>query len=99
MNIVIPVAERDPDSTVCPIGKRACFALMALDEQNRISTIDFFDDKETLFESCDILVVMNPDEDLEEFSERGIPVLMAEYGATIEDIHEAFMFRQLRELG
>jgi predicted Fe-Mo cluster-binding NifX family protein len=99
MNVVIPIMERDPDSTVCLLGKCACFALMALDEENRIKMIDFFDDRERLFDSCDLLVVMEGDEEAEQYAARGVRVLTAPYGSTIEDIHEAIMFSQLRELG
>ncbi len=99
MRIVLPVSERDPDSSICKLDDRACFAVMELDENSRISTIDFFDDKEAIYTKADIFVIQDPEEDVDEVMEMGVKVLLAEYGATIEDIHEAFMFTQLREIG
>lgn len=98
MKIAIPVTERDPDSTISALEKRNCFALVDLDENARITTVDFFEDKDEMAGTVDILVVQDPGEEIEEFIEMGIQVLLAEFGSTIEDIHEAYMFTQLREL-
>ena len=98
MRIALPVSERDPDSSICMMDDRVCFAVMELDENARISTIDFFDSKDDIYTCADIFVIQSPDEDIAELMEQGVKVLLAEYGSTIEDIHEAFMFTQLREL-
>lgn len=99
MRIALPISERDPDSSICTMDERVCFAVMELDEKSRITTIDFFDNSDDIYKRADIFVVQSPEEDVEELMEMGVKVLMAEFGATIEDIHEAYMFTQLRELG
>lgn len=99
MRIVLPIIERDPDSTICRMDERECFAFMDLDAESRIKTIDFFDDKDEIFSHADILVIQDAEEDVAEFLEMGVTVLQAEFGSTVEDVHEAFMFTQLREIG
>ena len=98
MRIALPISERDPDSSICMMDDRVCFAVMELDENSRISTIDFFDEKDDIYQRADIFVIQSPQEDVAELMELGVKILLAEYGATIEDIHEAFMFTQLKEL-
>lgn len=98
MRIALPVNERDPDSSICMMDDRVCFAVMELDGNCRIITIDFFDNPDDIFQRTDIFVVQSSEEDVEELMENGVKILLSEYGATIEDIHEAYMFTQLREL-
>jgi len=98
MRIALPISERDPDSSICMMDDRVCFAVMELDDKSRITTIDFFDNQEDIYERADIFVVQSPEEDIEALLEMGVKVLQAEYGSTIEDIHEAYIFTQLREI-
>lgn len=98
MRIALPVKERDPDSSICMMDDRVCFAVMELDDKSRITTIDFFDNQDDIYQRADIFVIQSPEEDVEELMELGVKVLQAEYGSTIEDIHEAYMFTQLREI-
>jgi len=100
MLILIPVKGTDPKhATIVPIYEAERWALIDFNE-GIAQKVDFFDDRHaTGAEWIDFVVLANKFENYMEFMEEGMMVLSVREEETIEEIIEAFKFKELDEVG
>jgi len=67
-------------------------------EEGRVVEITFHDDKDAIEAWLDAVIVENDYEPVMEFMERQMMVLVAHTQRTIDDIVEAYLFRELHQL-
>ena len=98
MLILIPVKEKDENAKIEHILKNPFWAMITL-EEGRVQKIDFYEgDWQEIDEFFDCVVVKSKDDYVWPFFEQSIPVLEAPFQNTIEEIMEAFLFKELYEV-
>lgn len=98
MKLMLPMDRDDTqEGALVSIADAAVWALIEL-EGGQVSEIRFFPDKETLLEEWpDAIVVIGDFEPFMEFIEQQMMVLVAPMQRSIDDIVEAFLFKELHE--
>ncbi len=94
MNILIPI---DKDKKLCSLKENSSWSVATLDE-GKTKDILFYSSQDEIQEMIDYIVVRSKDEPTDDFYFEGVGVLIAPVQQTIEDIIEAYMFRELHEL-
>ena len=94
MNILIPI---DDEKKLCTMEKNSSWAVASLDE-GKIKNLQFFKTREEITEFTDYVVVISKEEFVSDFFIEGIGILIAPMQRDIEDIVEAYMFRELHEV-
>ncbi len=98
MLILIPVKEKDENSQIEHILKNPFWAIITL-EEGKVQNIDFIEgDWQQIDEFFDVVVVKSKDDYVWPFFEQSIPVLEATFQDNIEEIMEAFLFKELYEV-
>lgn len=98
MLILLPMDGKDEEeSKLTPIFEAKAWALLTADE-GRIQKIEFFDTREEIEEWVEVLVVVNDYEPVMNFIEEQIMVLVAHTQRSIEDVFEAFLFKELMDM-
>jgi len=97
MYILIPMSEADEDAKIALIPDAKSWALVEV-ENARATNITFHDNREDIEEFIEAVVVKSKDDYVVPFFEESIPVLEAPLQLYIEDIIEAYMFRELFEV-
>lgn len=98
MLILIPVDSNKRDSAeISSVLEAKFWALLDIDE-GKIQKIDFYDDKEKIDDFMDAVVVNSDFEQVMEFIEAQMMVLVAHTQKNIDDIVEAYLFRELHQL-
>ncbi len=98
MVLLIPVDKRDiEDAKIVTFDKRVVWMVVEM-SQGFVENHTFVDSKEDITELIDYVVVKNSDEDVEEFLDEGVEVLVAPSQIYAEDVIEAYKFRELHEL-
>jgi len=67
-------------------------------EEGRVIEINFYPDRSTIETPCDAVIVTNNYEPVMEFLDQQMMVLVAHTQRTIDDIVEAYLFRELHDL-
>jgi hypothetical protein len=67
-------------------------------EEGRVIEINFYPDRFTIETPCDAVIVTNNYEPVMEFLDQQMMVLVAHTQRTIDDIVEAYLFRELHDL-
>lgn len=67
-------------------------------EEGRVVEINFYPDRSALETPCDAVIVTNNYEPVMEFLDQQMMVLVAHTQRTIDDIVEAYLFRELHDL-
>jgi len=100
MLILIPVTGTDPKlAQIAPIYEAQKWALVDFDA-GVVRRVDFYDDRtQTGADWIDFVVLANRFENYMEFMEEGMMVLCVREEETIEEIIEAFKFKELDEVG
>ena len=100
MHILIPVDGEDPKkSKITTLMSLKKWALVDFDEGSTKS-VTFWDDRgSTDADWVEFIVLENKFENYLEFMEEGIMVLVRRQEESIEDIIEAFKFKELDEIG
>jgi predicted Fe-Mo cluster-binding NifX family protein len=98
MTIIVPVDSASADANIVKFLTAENFVEIVLDEENKIKTTNLYTTVDHFFDTCDYIVVPGNSEDMSEYLEAGIQILMATPGSDIDDIYESFMFRELHEL-
>ena len=100
MLILIPVDGTDPKlSKVTTLPNRKKWALIDFDE-GVVKSVGFYDDRTKIGgDWIDFVVLANKFESYMEFMEEGMMVLCVREEETIEEIIEAFKFKELDEVG
>ena len=94
MILLIPI---DNDKNLCSMEANTSWAVVTLDE-GETKSINFYDKREEIENFTDYLVVIDKNEFVSDFFLEGIGILIAPMQKSIEDIVEAYMFRELHEL-
>ena len=99
MKLLLPMdREETQEGMLVPILEAAAWAIVDL-EEGQVSEISFFGDKETAMEAWpDAIVVAGDYEPVMEFIEQQMMVLVAHVQRSVDDIVEAFLFKELHEL-
>jgi len=99
MLIWIPVDRADEKfAEIIPLLNVQKWALIDFDE-GEVKSTKFFDKREDFSEWVDFIILENKFESYIEFMNEGIMVLSVRDERTIEDIIEAFKFKELDEVG
>jgi len=98
MTLLLPMDREDTqEGMLVPMGEAAVWALVDL-EEGQVSEIRFFADKEAAMEAWpDAVVVTGDFEPVMAFIEQQMMVLVAPVQRSIDDIVEAFLFKELHE--
>lgn len=95
MTILIPVDSKNRyECVISSIEENNAWALVSL-EQGKISNVDFYDRKEDIDCFIDAVVVINDLEYVWPFEDEGVTVLVAPSQKSIDEIVEAFLFKDL----
>lgn len=98
MNLLLPMDNNNKDDAkLCSFEVCKAWALVKTEEGNTQS-IEFFNSKEEISEPIDIVIVNSQSEYVSELLLEGMMVLVAPFQQSIEDVIEAFMFRELHEI-
>jgi len=100
MLILIPVDSTDEKhAKIMPLVAATQWALVDFD-QGRIQSVRFYDDRTQTGEAwIDFVILKNSFENTMPFLEENIMVLAVRGEETIEEIMEAFTFKELDEVG
>jgi len=94
MNILIPIND---EKKLCSMEDNSSWVVVAL-EEGKTKNIEFFKTREEIKEFTEYVVVISKDEFVSDFFLEGIGILIAPMQRSIEDIVEAYMFRELHEV-
>ncbi len=98
MILLIPVDEKNlEEAKIVTFNKRAVWMVVEM-EQGFVKKQIFVDSKEDVDDYIDYVIVKSKDENIEEFLDEGIEVLIAPLQRYVEDVIEAYKFRELHEL-
>ncbi len=94
MNILIPIND---EKKLCSMETNSSWAVATLDE-GKTKDLKFFKTREEIKEFTEYIVVISKEEFISDFFLEGIGILIAPMQRDIEDIIEAYMFRELHEV-
>ncbi|GEM_PF-393607 len=97
MFLLIPVDEEARDASVAMIADLKKWALVEADGGGVVD-VTFYDDRNAIEEFIEAVVVKSKNDDVAPFFEESIPVLETPAPMDIDDVVEAFMFRELFEV-
>lgn len=98
MLILLPMNGDDTqESELVSINEVAQWATVEI-EEGRVVEINFYTDRSEIEAWLDAIVVINDFEPVMEFIEQQMMVLVAHTQRTIDDIVEAYLFRELHTL-
>ncbi len=97
MFILIPVDSEARDAKICMIDRLKKWALVEADGGGVVD-VTFYDDREAIEEFIEAVVVQSKNDHVAPFFEESIPVLETPVPMDIDEIVEAFMFRELYEV-
>ncbi|MEA3498709.1 MAG: hypothetical protein U9R16_06605 [Campylobacterota bacterium] len=99
MNILIPVdSNEDVDEAQITLLDEAKYWLLQDFSEGRVHKSEFFATKEEITDWIDVVIIKNNAEYVWPFMEQGTAVLVAPMQLYVEDIMEAFLFKELHEL-
>jgi hypothetical protein len=97
MTILIPVDSKNRhECIISSIEENKAWAFVTLDE-GKITNIEFFDRREDITVWIDAVVVINELEYVWPFMDEGIIALIAPSQKSIDEIVEAFLFKDLHD--
>ena len=97
MTILIPVDYKNRDECmISSIEENNAWAFVTLDE-GKIASIEFYDRREEINVWIDSVVVINDLEYVWPFMDEGIIALVAPTQKSIDEIVEAFLFKDLHD--
>lgn len=98
MNIVIPVDDSDiEEAQIVSIDDVSYWLLLELTE-GKVVNSEFYQSREEISDWVDVIVVNSQKEYVWPFMEEGIAVLVAPLQKSIEDIVEAYLFKELHSI-
>lgn len=98
MTVIIPMNEKnEEESRIVSMNEDHTWAVITLTEGKIESTV-FIDDRNSIVEWIDCVVVINEQEYVWPFIEEGMIVLTAPFQRSIDEIIEAFLFKELYDL-
>jgi len=98
MKILLPMDSDDTqEGKLVAINDAKTWALLDI-EEGQVTEINYFDQKEEINDWIDAVVVVGDYEPVMEFIEQQIMVLVAHTQRYIDDIVEAFLFKELHDM-
>lgn len=98
MLILLPIDKNEFNgASLAPLNDVKKFALLDYEEA-LIKEIEYFDTHEEIEKWVDIVVVSNDNEHVWPFMEKQITVLVAHHQKRVEDVLEAYLFKELHEI-
>lgn len=98
MNILLPLdSNNEEEAKLTKIDDAKFWALITLNE-GRTEKIDFYSSKEEIEQWIDCVIVISDQEYVWPFIEENIAVLLAPVQRYIDDIIEAFLFKELHDM-
>jgi len=98
MNLIIPVDCNDMEEAQLVGLNDVKYWLFLTMDGGKPSNEQFFEKREDIEEFIDIVIVNSPDEYVWPFMEENIAVLVAPLQRYVEDIVEAYIFKELHDL-
>ncbi|MEA3384121.1 MAG: hypothetical protein U9Q20_05540 [Campylobacterota bacterium] len=98
MNILIPVDDSDIDEAKLTILDDVKYWLLLDFDEGKVLNSTFYQTREEISDWVDVVIVQNNKEYVWPFMEQNIAVLIAPMQRYVEDIVEAFLFKELHEL-
>ncbi len=97
MNILLPLnSNKEDEAKLCKINEASAWVMLSVKDGEIQKTV--FKNSENDFDDfAHILVVGSHDEDVSRFTDNQIEVLVAPTQKYIEDILEAYLFRELHD--
>ncbi len=98
MTVLIPIdtASRH-ESLISSMEENNSWAFITL-EEGKIESCEFYERREDIIEWIDSVIVINDKEYVWPFIEEGVIVLIAPHQKSIDEIIEAFLFKELHDL-
>ena len=97
MKILIPVDENDFDEASITLLDNVKYWLLIELVEGRVVKTEFFNTREEIKVWIDVVVVKNKEEYVWPFMEENIAVLMAPFQNAVEDVVEAYLFKELHD--
>ncbi len=98
MKLLIPVdGQNYSDAKIASIDNKIGWLCVEMDGGN-VKRDRFFKDRAESKDLMDFVVLKDKSENFEEFLDEGIDVLLAPFQKSVEDIVEAYNFRELHEI-
>jgi hypothetical protein len=98
MLLLIPVDQKDiEEAKLTPLQDVKAWALLDISE-GKMQRYEFFDDRTQIKEWVDCVIVQSDKEYIWPFMEENIAVLVAPMQRYIEDIIEAYLFKELHDI-
>jgi len=98
MLLLIPVDKKDyENANIARINEKNIWVTIKM-ENGYIEKYSFFDNKDDIEEFVDYLIIKDKNDDIEEFLDDGIDVLIAPLQNDIEEVIEAYKFKELHEI-
>ena len=98
MNIIIPVDENDyEEAAITSLDEVKYWLFIEFDEGKTLRS-EFFLKRDDIKEWVDIVIVKSDKEYIWPFIEENLAVLVAPFQRSVEDIMEAFLFKELHDL-
>lgn len=98
MNILIPVDDSDIEEAQITLLDDVKFWLLLELDKGKVVKSDFYQNREEITDWIDVVVVKSDKEYVWPFMEENIAVLVAPMQRYIDDIVEAFLFKELHDL-
>ncbi len=98
MNILIPVDDSDIEEAQITIIDDVKYWLLLDVTEGKVVTSEFYQTREEITDWVDVIVVKNQQEHVWPFMEEGISVLVAPLQRSVDDIVEAYLFKELHEI-
>ncbi|MEA3512048.1 MAG: hypothetical protein U9R37_00455 [Campylobacterota bacterium] len=98
MNILIPVDDSDiEEAQITSLDDVKYWLLIEFNEGKTVKS-DFYQTRDEISDWVDVVIVKNNKEYVWPFMEEGIAILVAPLQRSVEDIMEAYLFKELHEL-
>lgn len=98
MVLLLPMDGDDTQESELTGVLTAAFWATVEIEEGRVIEINFYPDRSVIETPCDAVIVTNNYEPVMEFLDQQMMVLVAHFQKTIDDIVEAYLFRELHDL-
>ena len=96
--LLLPMDGDDTQqSLLCKLDAVKKWALMRI-EAGQVVEISFYDKRESITEWIDAVIVVSENEYIWPFQEENIAILVAPTQRSVDDIVEAFLFKELHEV-
>ncbi len=98
MNLLIPVDDSDiEEAQIVSIDDVQYWLLLELTE-GKVLKSEFYQSREEMSDWVDVIIVNSQKEYVWPFMEEGIAVLVAPLQKSVEDIVEAYLFKELHDI-